>query len=112
MSDLSTGLLTAAIGIGIVLTVLCLISATVYLLKLFSAKPVEAETPVREKAPETHPETETEIEYESELAAVIAAAIAQDMGVPPDRLVIRSLKKDETWKENTIRGKNRTRRRL
>ena len=41
-------------------------------------------------------------EREEDAVAAIIAAIAFDMGVPPERLVVRSFVKDKIWKINTI----------
>ncbi len=111
---LGKGLLYTIIGFSIVLFILILITCVLY---IFSAvvnmsvpkknneqKPAPVEPEIE---PEIKPEIlQTEPQDDEELIAVITAAVAASLNTSSDKLIVRSIRKVNNWKRESIRQKN------
>lgn len=102
MGDMVQGLSATVIGISIVMMVLLLLSFVLDLLKFLSVKPSANET-----GEVTTEETKKKVDNDLELVAVITAALAAHLQVPPDGLIVRSIRKSLPWNEAIRRDQQR-----
>lgn len=104
---ISEGLVVTVMGICIVFSILLIISFILSLFAVFfKEKKVKAEE-VKETAPivsEPMAETKEPVNEmdDRELIAVITAAIAASMNTTTDGLVVRSLRRVNTWNKEAI----------
>lgn len=114
--NLADGLIFTIYGFAIVMLVLLLITFILYAFSWIVNG---------SKKKETTPNTATEVKEEkavepvvvaepapqaiddTELVAVITAAIAASLNTTSDKLVVRSIKKVNSWKKESIRQKNK-----
>lgn len=111
---LGEGLLYTIIGFSIVLLVLILITCVLYIFSAVVNAGAKKSEPKEIKPPAPEPEPavieEPEPVYseadDTELVAVITAAIAASLNTSSDKLVVRSIRKVNNWKRESIRQKN------
>lgn len=113
--NLADGLIFTIFGFCIVMLVLLLITFVLYIFswivngaekKKASANRVEE---IKEEvvAPTVVAEPVPQVTDDTELVAVITAAIAASLNTTSDKLVVRSIRKVNSWKKESIREKNK-----
>lgn len=114
---LGEGIAYTAIGFSVVLIVLLLITLVLYIFsaivnmgnkgKKENTKAVEVREQIKvEPTAAQEPQQVLNTTDEAELVSVITAAIAASLNTTSDKLIVRSIRKVNSWKKESIRQKN------
>lgn len=117
MDWLSEGIMVTILGIGVVFAVLIFISLILYLfgriLNTENKKTSAAETKTAVNVAVPKADINEKVNDDMELIAVITAAIAasecaKGNNIGPDKLVVRSLRRVNTWNKETMHEQHST----
>lgn len=115
--NLADGLIFTIFGFCIVMLVLLLITFVLYVFswvvngaekkKASANKAEEIKEEVVAPTVAAEPVPVPQVTDDTELVAVITAAIAASLNTTSDKLVVRSIRKVNSWKKESIREKNK-----
>lgn len=97
MENIGIGLTTTIIGMGIVFSVLGLLTVVLSLLKYAAPKNEEKKTNIASNADQTNKKKAPHELTNEELTAIITAALSAHLSSSPSEFIVRSIKRTKRW---------------